>query len=108
MDEDLARERFSPPTGGADRVALGFVRIVAISHLAIGALDAGRWHLTAPIPSGVRAFAMVAMAVAFGLFFRAMRENRFFSSVVRVQDDRGHRVIDSGPYGVVRHPGTRV
>jgi protein-S-isoprenylcysteine O-methyltransferase Ste14 len=34
-----------------------------------------------------------------------MRENRFFSSVVRVQNDRGHRVIDTGPYAVVRHPG---
>jgi protein-S-isoprenylcysteine O-methyltransferase Ste14 len=34
-----------------------------------------------------------------------MRDNRFFSSVVRVQSDRGHRVIDTGPYAVVRHPG---
>lgn len=34
-----------------------------------------------------------------------MRENRFFSAVVRIQDDRGHRVVDSGPYAVVRHPG---
>ena len=34
-----------------------------------------------------------------------MRENRFFSSVIRVQSDRGHRVIDTGPYAIVRHPG---
>ncbi len=45
------------------------------------------------------------MAVTLGMFFRAMRENRFFSSVVRVQDERGHRVVDSGPYSIVRHPG---
>jgi protein-S-isoprenylcysteine O-methyltransferase Ste14 len=45
------------------------------------------------------------MAIGFGLFFRAMHENRFFSAVVRLQSDRGHRVVDSGPYSVVRHPG---
>jgi protein-S-isoprenylcysteine O-methyltransferase Ste14 len=39
------------------------------------------------------------------MFYRAMLENRFCSAVVRVQDERGHRVVDSGPYSVVRHPG---
>ena len=31
--------------------------------------------------------------------------NRFFAAVVRIQEDRGHTVISSGPYRVVRHPG---
>jgi protein-S-isoprenylcysteine O-methyltransferase Ste14 len=35
----------------------------------------------------------------------ALGENRFFSSVVRIQTDRGHVVCDSGPYRIVRHPG---
>jgi protein-S-isoprenylcysteine O-methyltransferase Ste14 len=35
----------------------------------------------------------------------AMLENRFFSALVRIQEERGHSVIDSGPYAVVRHPG---
>jgi protein-S-isoprenylcysteine O-methyltransferase Ste14 len=34
-----------------------------------------------------------------------LAENRFFSSVVRIQTDRGHVVCDSGPYRLVRHPG---
>jgi protein-S-isoprenylcysteine O-methyltransferase Ste14 len=34
-----------------------------------------------------------------------MLTNRFFSAVIRIQDDRGHRVVDQGPYGVIRHPG---
>ena len=105
IDEDLARERFHPPTAGADGVALHFVRAVALTHLVVGALDGGRWHWTQPVPPGLRACALAGMAVTFGMFYRAMRENRFFSSVVRVQDDRGHHVIDSGPYSVVRHPG---
>lgn len=104
IDEDLLEERFHPPTAGADGVALHFVRAAALSHLVVGALDSGRWHITS-VPSGLRAVALALMAVALGMFFRAMRENRFFSSVVRVQDERGHRVVDSGPYSIVRHPG---
>jgi protein-S-isoprenylcysteine O-methyltransferase Ste14 len=34
-----------------------------------------------------------------------MRVNRFFSSVVRIQTDRGHFVVTTGPYAVIRHPG---
>ena len=34
-----------------------------------------------------------------------MVENRFFSTMVRIQTDRGHTVCDSGPYRIVRHPG---
>ena len=34
-----------------------------------------------------------------------MRANPFFATVVRVQRERGHRVVDQGPYGMVRHPG---
>ena len=104
MDEDLLQERFHPPTAGADGVALHFVRAAALSHLVVGALDYGRWHVTSVSP-GLRAAALVGMAVTLGMFFRSMRENRFFSSVVRVQNERGHRVVDSGPYSVVRHPG---
>ena len=104
IDEDLIKERFHPPTSGADPIALGFVRVVALAHVLVGAADVGRWHL-APVAPGLRAFALVAMPLAFGLFYRAMRENHFFSAVVRVQAERGHRVIDTGPYGIVRHPG---
>jgi len=39
------------------------------------------------------------------MFVYPMSVNRFFSSVVRIQDERGHHVIDRGPYALVRHPG---
>jgi protein-S-isoprenylcysteine O-methyltransferase Ste14 len=105
MDEELAKERFRPPTAGADGVAMRFLRVAALSHLIVGALDAGRWHLNSPLPAAVRGAALAGMAAGLAMFYRAMRENRFFSSVVRLQTERGHRVIDSGPYRTVRHPG---
>jgi protein-S-isoprenylcysteine O-methyltransferase Ste14 len=104
IDDDLARERFHPPEPGADRVSLRMVRILALIHVIVGALDAGRWHL-APVPDALRGIALVIMVVSALLVVQAMRANRFFSPVVRVQTERGHRVIDRGPYGVIRHPG---
>jgi protein-S-isoprenylcysteine O-methyltransferase Ste14 len=35
----------------------------------------------------------------------AMASNRFFIGMVRIQEERGHMVIKSGPYKYVRHPG---
>jgi protein-S-isoprenylcysteine O-methyltransferase Ste14 len=104
LDDDLAQERFKPPTRGADRVALAFVQLVAIAHLVVGALDLGRWHI-APVSPAVRVISMAGMVVMAVLVFYSMHSNRFFSSVVRIQAERGHRVVDVGPYARVRHPG---
>src|SRR5262249_50393985 len=49
--------------------------------------------------------AMIAFALANATFLWAMHVNRFFSSVPRIQSERGHRVITDGPYRWVRHPG---
>jgi len=104
VDDDLLKERFRPPNSGADSLALAFVRVFALALIVVGALDSGRWHL-APVALPFRAAGLAGMTAGFLMFFRAMHENRFFSAVVRVQRDRGHRVVDSGPYSVVRHPG---
>jgi protein-S-isoprenylcysteine O-methyltransferase Ste14 len=50
----------------------------------------------------------VALCVAFAsqLFVLwAMASNRFFATTVRIQQERGHQVIATGPYRYVRHPG---
>jgi len=47
-------------------------------------------------------FFLIALGYTFTAW--ALAENRFFSSVVRIQTDRGHVVCDSGPYRIVRHP----
>jgi protein-S-isoprenylcysteine O-methyltransferase Ste14 len=104
IDDDLAKERFHPPEPGADRLPLRAIRVIAVIHLVVGALDAGRWHL-APVPDMIRVIALPVMVFSALLVVQAMRANRFFSPVVRVQTERGHRVIDRGPYGTIRHPG---
>ena len=105
IDEDLARERFNPPTPGADRLWLRAIRLTGVAHLVMGALDTGRLHWTDSVPQPLRFLGLAGLAMSFGLVIYAMRTNRFFSSVVRMQPERGHRVVDDGPYGIVRHPG---
>ncbi len=103
IDEDLGRERFTPPSPGADARPLRVIRIVSLAHLIGGALDI-RFGWTS-MPPWLRVVGLVGFAVSFGLIVHAMKANRFFSAVVRIQDERGHRVVDQGPYAVVRHPG---
>lgn len=62
-----------------------------------------RWSQDMGLPF-VAFGAVIAVAAAM-LIAWAMRTNRFFSSVVRIQKDRGHVVISEGPYRIARHPG---
>jgi protein-S-isoprenylcysteine O-methyltransferase Ste14 len=57
------------------------------------------------IPAAVSVGAFAAMIPAAMLTYRAIAANVFFSSHVRIQEDRGQTVVSTGPYGVVRHPG---
>jgi len=103
IDEDLARERFTPPSRGADGVSLRQVRLVAMAHILAGFLDS-RFKWTT-VPDACRLVGLAGFTLGFLLFVQAMKTNRFFSSVVRIQDDRGHHVVDKGPYSFIRHPG---
>jgi protein-S-isoprenylcysteine O-methyltransferase Ste14 len=108
MDPTLGRERRNPAPGGpAGKEYLfrigGTVAILA--HLAVAGLDVGRFHWSVPPPPAVRAVALIVYALGLGFSMWAVATNRFFSSVVRLQSDRGHHVVDTGPYRFVRHPG---
>lgn len=61
------------------------------------------WSSGFPLWLIVIGFILIALGYAFAAW--ALAENRFFSSVVRIQTDRGHVVCDTGPYRFVRHPG---
>ena len=106
IDADLAKERFEPPVKGADAVALRFVRLTGVAHLLIGALDTGRWHF-APVAAGVRGAASRRNGAGDGADFPLhAREPILLRRRQRVQTDRGHRVVETGPYSLIRHPGT--
>jgi len=61
------------------------------------------WSPAFPLLTAVIGFILISLGYAVAVW--ALVENPYFSSVVRIQTDRGHAVCDSGPYRIVRHPG---
>jgi len=58
-----------------------------------------------PFNQSVKILALVVMLAGYTLASYALIENRFFSGMVRIQTDRGHHLVSSGPYLWIRHPG---
>jgi protein-S-isoprenylcysteine O-methyltransferase Ste14 len=67
-------------------------------------LDVGRFQLS---NTGVEFLTVGAIIFVVGWVFLswAMVENKFFEAAVRVQKEKEHRVVTTGPYAIVRHPG---
>jgi protein-S-isoprenylcysteine O-methyltransferase Ste14 len=106
LHPELIEERRNPPADAKkwDKpfvVAVGMVGPVALMLLA--GLD-HRFRWSAPTPLWAQAAGLLAVAAGGMLSNWAVAANRFFSAVVRVQRDRGHEVVDSGPYRYLRHP----
>ena len=104
---DVIKERVRPGPGMKwwDRVFFALYIPCFLAVLAVASLDAGRYHWTASMPVPAYVAAYIILAVAYWLVTWAMWINRFFSSVVRIQTDRGHHVVQDGPYRFIRHPG---
>lgn len=61
------------------------------------------WPPTFSVP--LKILALIILLAGYALGSCALIENRFFSVMVRLQTERGHRVVSSGPYRWLRHPG---
>jgi len=104
-DPELARERQSRPKDQPiwDRIITRIYTILVLGAFIVAALDSGRFGWSdVPVGGRVLGWAMLTSAVAF--VWWVLTTNTFASHAVRLQEDRQQRVIDSGPYAVVRHP----
>jgi protein-S-isoprenylcysteine O-methyltransferase Ste14 len=104
LDPGLFRERMRPG-GKPPPLGLRLFTIVMFVHWIAAGLDRGRFHWSDNVPAWLQAVGLIALAASYALCFWAMLVNRFFSSVVRIQSDRGQHVVTGGPYAFVRHPG---
>ena len=104
MDPELRRERMKPAAGGIDRQIRWAMLPFLLGYWAAAGLDI-RWHGSEIIPRRWQFFGLAGMAASLGLAMWALTQNRFFSPVVRIQTERGHYLITSGPYRFIRHPG---
>lgn len=71
---------------------------------AVAGLDVGRFRWSS-LGLPFAAVGLVSLIVSSVLTTWAMIENPFFEPTVRIQDDRGHHVVTTGPYAIIRHPG---
>jgi len=104
MDPELRQERMKPAPGGIDRQIRWAMLPFMLGYWVVAGLDI-RWHGSEIIPQGWRVLGLAGLAASLGLALWALTQNRFFSPVVRVQTERGHHLISSGPYRFIRHPG---
>ena len=72
--------------------------------VAVAGLD-HRYGWSSEFPLWLIAIGFIVISLGYAFAAWALAENRYFSSVVRIQTDRGHVVCDSGPYRFLRHPG---
>jgi protein-S-isoprenylcysteine O-methyltransferase Ste14 len=86
-----------------DKVLLAITAVAFFAWLAVMGIDAVRYRWS-HVPAVVRTLGGCLLVASFPIFFSTFRENRFLSPAVRIQQERAHRVVDTGPYRRVRHP----
>ena len=105
-NSELVEERLNPKEGmkGWDKFYFAVTTPLYMIALVVGGLDA-RFGWTTNLTPGVYWSSVLIYLLGQSIFLWAHYTNNFFSSVVRIQTDRGHTVCKDGPYRFVRHPG---
>jgi len=106
-DAALLDERSKPPKDAKewDKRILKLSALITIIAYVVAGLDSGRYLWSPNMPLATCLAGIVLMISGQLLFTFAKKANKFFSSVVRIQNERGHTVCEAGPYRYVRHPG---
>lgn len=105
---DLIKERArfmtTEDTKPWDKVIAPLLGLGSILILVVSGLD--KYYGWSPASSlTVNLIALIGIVLGYGFSSWALVENRFFSGTVRIQTERGHHVITTGPYRIMRHPG---
>ena len=105
-NSELVEERLNPKEGMKSWDKFYFVVTTPLYLIAliVAGLDA-RFGWTKNMPMIIYWASVLVYLIGQGIFLWARYTNNYFSSVVRIQTDRGHAVCKDGPYRYVRHPG---
>ena len=99
---ELIAERMKPPSDH-DRLTRKLALSPMLGHLVVAGLDVGRFGWSSVGLTG-HLLGFAALTAGWGLVAWTFGVNKFASSAVRIQEDREHRVVEHGPYAIVRHP----
>ncbi len=102
---ELLAERTGPKKGAKtwDTALLGLYGVAMMIMWIVAGLDF-RNGWSSGIGPAAQIGAMLIVITAYTLVVWATGTNAFFSQVVRIQTERGHTVVSTGPYRYVRHP----
>ena len=108
LDPELIRERVAPGPG-VDRgdvvlATLGVLALYPVTFVVAG-FDAVRFGPYLPMAQFVQVAGLLVYVLGYGFAYWAVFSNPFFATFVRIQEDRNHSVVSSGPYAFIRHPG---
>ena len=98
------RMRFTKKSAkGWDKVMTFVSMPFYIPYLLLPGLDAVRYQWS-HVPLWAKVACFIVIVASFLWISWIMKENTYLSRFVEIQEDRGHKVITSGPYKFVRHP----
>jgi protein-S-isoprenylcysteine O-methyltransferase Ste14 len=98
------RSRVHPETKRWDKVVIGLLFLAMSAIPLVAGVDDGRFHWSSMSWLLVGLGYLLVITGWIGVAW-AETVNPFFEPGVRIQTERGHHVIDTGPYAIVRHPG---
>ncbi len=106
VDSELLNERSKPGEGAKkwDKTILGLSFLNTIIMFIAAGLDSGRYHWSPELNWSLYLLGIILTIIGQLLFLIAQKQNKFFSSTVRIQTDRDHTVCETGLYKIIRHP----
>jgi protein-S-isoprenylcysteine O-methyltransferase Ste14 len=108
IPDELLRERSKGPLQKGqptvDKVILIAFLLAFSAAVILIPLDVFRWHILPPPGLAVAWVGLALFAAGWWILARALVENAYAAVVVKMQKEREHHVVDTGPYRVVRHP----
>jgi protein-S-isoprenylcysteine O-methyltransferase Ste14 len=106
-DTSLLAERLSLPIQSSqapwDKALVGTLTVASIGWLVLMAFDAVRFGWS-QVPISLRVIGAIMVLLNAYFAYLTLRENSYAATAVKIQTERGHRVVSTGPYAYVRHP----
>ena len=105
-DPELARERRKNKFKAEqkwDQIIVAIVGLAFIPWFIIPGFDAVRFQWSI-IPVYIKIIGFVGIILSFALLFQVTKTNSFAARIVKIQEEKEHRVITTGPYKYIRHP----
>jgi protein-S-isoprenylcysteine O-methyltransferase Ste14 len=108
LSDDLLYERYKSPIQKgqplADKIVVSFFIVTFFGLIVFIPLDVFRFHLMSKPGTIVSSLGLVLFVAGWWIIYFALEENAFAVPVVKLQEERHQTVIDTGVYGIVRHP----